>query len=113
MTSLSVPAIRGSGRPLGAPGLMLCASIALAVAVVLSLSVGATGVSLAALPRVLAALATGVSDPTVAREQLVLLEIRLPRLLLGRLPEPPSDVHLLRVSCDVAPAELRPPPALA
>jgi iron complex transport system permease protein len=62
---------------------MLCASIALAVAVLLSLSVGATGVSLAALPRVLVALATGVSDPTVAREQLVLLEIRLPRLLLG------------------------------
>jgi iron complex transport system permease protein len=55
----------------------------LVVTVLLSLSVGATGVSLAALPRVLAALVTGTSDPGVAREQLVLLEIRLPRLLLG------------------------------
>jgi hypothetical protein len=32
----------------------------------------------------------------------------LPTAVFGRLPEPPSDVHLLRVSCDVAPAELRP-----
>jgi iron complex transport system permease protein len=62
---------------------MAGACLTLAVAVVLSLSIGATGVSLAALPRVLAALATGASDPATAREQLVLLEIRLPRLLLG------------------------------
>jgi iron complex transport system permease protein len=59
------------------------ACLALAFTMLLSLSVGATGVSLAALPRVLAALVTGVSDPGVAREHLVLLEIRLPRLLLG------------------------------
>jgi iron complex transport system permease protein len=62
---------------------MVGASVALVLAALLSLSVGATGVSLAALPRVLAALATGTSDPATAREQLVLLEIRLPRLLLG------------------------------
>ena len=62
---------------------MVGACGALALAMLLSLSVGATGVSLAALPRVLAALATGASDPATAREQLVLLEICLPRLLLG------------------------------
>lgn len=28
--------------------------------------------------------------------------------VFGRLPEPPPELHLLRVSCDVAPAELRP-----
>jgi iron complex transport system permease protein len=62
---------------------MVAACLALALAMLLSLSVGATGVSLAALPRVLAALVTGASDPATAREQLVLFEIRLPRLLLG------------------------------
>jgi iron complex transport system permease protein len=67
----------------GTRGLIVGASIALAIAIVLSLSIGATGVSLAALPRVLVALATGASDPITAREQLVLVEIRLPRLLLG------------------------------
>jgi iron complex transport system permease protein len=62
---------------------MIGACAALAVAALLSLSVGATGVTLAALPRVLTTLATGASDPAAAREQLVLFEIRLPRLLLG------------------------------
>jgi iron complex transport system permease protein len=62
---------------------MVGACLALALAVLLSLAVGPTGVSLAALPRALAALATGASDPSTTREQLVLFEIRLPRLLLG------------------------------
>ena len=83
MISLSAPGAHGSGRLLGARKLIAGACLALAFTMLLSLSVGATGVSLAALPRVLAALVTGVSDPGVAREQLVLLEIRLPRLLLG------------------------------
>src|SRR5262245_46900907 len=83
MSSPSVAIAQGSARLLGARGLMLGAGLALAVAVVLSLSVGPTGVSLAALPRVLTALATGTSDPATAREQLVLIEIRLPRMLLG------------------------------
>ena len=85
MTSLSAPApgAQGRARLLGARGLMVGACGALACAMLLSLSVGATGISLAALPRVLAALATGATDPATAREQLVLLEIRLPRLLLG------------------------------
>lgn len=59
------------------------AALALAIAAFLSLSIGSTGITLASLPRVLVAMATGLSDDTVAREQLVLLDIRLPRLLLG------------------------------
>jgi iron complex transport system permease protein len=73
----------GAGRRVGARGLIVGATIALAAAAALSLSIGATGVSLAALPRVLTALWTGANDPETAREQLVLMEIRLPRLLLG------------------------------
>jgi iron complex transport system permease protein len=73
----------GAGRHVGTRGLIVGATIALAAAALLSLSIGATGVSLAALPRVLTAHLTGVSDPATAREQLVLMEIRLPRLLLG------------------------------
>ena len=83
MTAMAAPATRGSLRPLGPRGLMVGAGVALALAALLSLSMGATGVSLAALPRVLAALVTGASDPGVERERLVLLEIRLPRLLIG------------------------------
>jgi iron complex transport system permease protein len=83
VTVASVAANPGGGRLLGARALIACAAAALAVAVLLSLSIGPTGVSLAALPRVLAALATGAGDPATARDQLVLLEIRLPRLLLG------------------------------
>jgi iron complex transport system permease protein len=55
----------------------------LAVAAFMSLSIGSTGITLTALPRVIAAMATGLADPSTAREQLVLLDIRLPRLLLG------------------------------
>ena len=55
----------------------------LAVAALLSLSIGPTGITLAALPRVLTAIATGATDPATAREQLVLIDIRLPRLPLG------------------------------
>ncbi len=49
----------------------------------LSLSIGPTGITLASLPRVLMAIATGQHDAISAREQLVLIDIRLPRLLLG------------------------------
>ena len=49
----------------------------------LSLSIGATGITLASLPRVLSAMLTGRYEADVAREQLVLIEIRLPRMLLG------------------------------
>ena len=59
------------------------AAIGLCVAVFLSLSIGATGITLASLPRVLSAMFTGRYEADVAREQLVLIDIRLPRMLLG------------------------------
>ncbi len=58
-------------------------ALALAVALFLSLSIGATGITLAALPRALSAAIGGAGDPALAREQLVLLSIRLPRAILG------------------------------
>jgi len=63
--------------------LLVSAAGGLLVASFMSLSVGPTGITLAALPRVLWAMLGGHSDAIIAREQLVLLEIRLPRLLLG------------------------------
>jgi iron complex transport system permease protein len=63
--------------------LLLGASAALVLAAVVSLSVGPTGITLAALPRALGAALTGSDDPTLLREQLVLFSIRLPRTLLG------------------------------
>jgi len=59
------------------------AAIGLCVAIFLSLSIGATGITLASLPRVLSAMFTGRYEADVAREQLVLIDIRLPRMLLG------------------------------
>lgn len=59
------------------------AGIGLCVAIFLSLSIGATGITLASLPRVLSAMLTGRYEADVAREQLVLIDIRLPRMLLG------------------------------
>lgn len=59
------------------------AMVALCVLMFLSLSIGATGITLASLPRVLSAMLTGHYEGDVAREQLVLIDIRLPRMLLG------------------------------
>lgn len=59
------------------------AAVGLCVAIFLSLSIGATGITLASLPRVLSAMFTGRYEADVAREQLVLIDIRLPRMLLG------------------------------
>jgi iron complex transport system permease protein len=58
-------------------------ALALVVAVVLSLSIGATGITLAALWRAIDAALFGSTDPVLLTEQLVLLDIRLPRTLLG------------------------------
>ena len=72
------------GDRLATPGqLTAFAAALLGVAAFLSLSIGSTGITLTALPRVLAAMITGQDDAAVAREQLVLVDIRLPRLLLG------------------------------
>ena len=71
------------GRPTTAPLLLAAAAGALCVAIFLSLSIGATGITLSSLPRVLAAMLTGNTNPDIAREQIVLIDIRLPRMLLG------------------------------
>ena len=57
--------------------LLLCA------AVLVSLSFGATGITLGALGRVLHAYVYGATDAAGVTEQLVLLGIRLPRTILG------------------------------
>lgn len=57
-------------------------AVLLAVTAVLSLSVGATGVSLDALPNALADLFYG-SGTEVNRDRLILVDIRLPRTLLA------------------------------
>lgn len=63
--------------------LLTAAAVLLALTTLLSLSVGPTGITLASLPRVLRAAFTGSDSAAIAREQLVLLDIRLPRTLLG------------------------------
>ena len=65
----------------------LCAGFVLmAAAMVLSVAVGPTGISLDALPRVLASFAAADPLPAdLARERLVLMDIRLPRTVLGLL----------------------------
>jgi heme transport system permease protein len=71
------------GRPASTRLLISGAAVGLSVAIFLSLSIGATGITLASLPRVLSAMLTGRYEADVAREQLVLIDIRLPRMLLG------------------------------
>ncbi|WP_072395398.1 iron ABC transporter permease [Hyphomicrobium sp. CS1GBMeth3] len=63
--------------------LVVASILALSVAVVLSLSIGATGITLIALWRVVEASLFGTTDPQLLTEQLVLFGIRLPRTLLG------------------------------
>lgn len=79
--------IEGSGGPAARTGsagqLMVGAALALGLAALLSLSIGSTGITLTALPRVIGGLVAGHPDAATAREQLVLMDIRLPRLLLG------------------------------
>ena len=74
---------RAGGRTISTHLLIVLAAAALCVAAFLSLSIGATGITLTSLPRVLSAMITGRYEADVAREQLVLIDIRLPRLLLG------------------------------
>lgn len=63
--------------------LILGSGLAVALAIVLSLSVGPTGITLSSLPRVLTAIVSGSDDAAVFREQTVLIGLRLPRTLLG------------------------------
>jgi iron complex transport system permease protein len=75
--SVAVSERRRRGRNVIAASAVLLAAMA-----VLSLSVGATGVSLDMLPAVLADLIAG-SGADTARERLILLDIRLPRTLIA------------------------------
>jgi iron complex transport system permease protein len=71
------------GKATSAKVLIVAVAAGLFVAAFLAVSIGPTGITLASLPRVLWAMLTGRGEPEVAREQLVLIDIRLPRLLLG------------------------------
>jgi iron complex transport system permease protein len=70
-------------RATRASQLMLVSAAALAIAAFMSVSIGSTGITLTALPRVVAAMLSGSYDAATLREQLVLVDIRLPRMLLG------------------------------
>lgn len=69
------------GRRAVAARVMVGSALLLVAAVLASLSLGPTGITLASLPRVIAAWLGGSSDAAIAREQLVLIDIRLPRTL--------------------------------
>jgi iron complex transport system permease protein len=64
--------------------LFIASGIALVLTAVLSLSVGATGISLDALPEALRSL-VGESGEDAKRSALVLIDIRLPRTILAAL----------------------------
>ncbi|MFN3622555.1 MAG: FecCD family ABC transporter permease [Hyphomicrobium sp.] len=86
MTSeaLSLPVReRRSSHPLTAGQVIAGSAVLLVIAAVGSLALGPTGITLSSLPRALASLLGLTSDSTAAREQLVLIDIRMPRTLLG------------------------------
>jgi len=76
-------AIAAGGRRVQATRVLLAAAVLLAFAALLSLSVGPAGITLASLPRVIGAWLGVSADSETAREQLVLIDIRLPRTLLA------------------------------
>lgn len=85
MTSEALPlAARRAGTHRLSPAQVIGGLAALLiVAAIASLSLGPTGITLSSLPRAIGA-AFGVhTDAAATREQLVLLDIRLPRTLLG------------------------------
>lgn len=63
--------------------LIAVSAVLLAILAVLSLGIGATGVSFEALPRALRASLGIATDAASLRERLVLIDIRLPRTLIG------------------------------
>ncbi|MQT13802.1 FecCD family ABC transporter permease [Segnochrobactrum spirostomi] len=86
-TTRDVTATRPLGDRTGRGRLTLAgAALVLVAAAVLSLALGPTGISLDAVPRVVRALlAGGTASPEIARERLVLVDIRLTRTVLGIL----------------------------
>ena len=72
-----------NSRRFSAPSVLMCFGVLLALTAVASLAVGPTGISIGSLPRAIAAAFGHVVDASAAREQLVLIDIRLPRTLLA------------------------------
>lgn len=72
-----------SGRESTGYRLIASCALMLIAAVLMSLSLGATGITLGALGRALHVYTIGSPDTERIMEQLVLLDIRLPRTLLG------------------------------
>jgi len=62
---------------------VLATAVLLLIAVIGSLSIGPTGISLRALPQALASLLRYSADAESARTHLVLIDLRLPRTLIG------------------------------
>lgn len=86
MTTEAVPhraAVPSGDRQAVASRVLIGSAILLGLAAVLSLSLGPTGITLTALPRAIGALFDPAPDAAAARDQLVLLDIRLPRTLLA------------------------------
>ncbi|MGE3066897.1 MAG: FecCD family ABC transporter permease [Hyphomicrobiaceae bacterium] len=72
-----------SRRRVPASVLLPLAAFGLLAVGTLSLAIGPTGISLASLPHALGALIFGSDDAQALRDRLVLLDLRLPRTLLG------------------------------
>ena len=86
MTSGELPAHRAALAVLrrGTPRQVIASLAALLGAVtLLSLAVGPTGITLTSLPRAISALLGAPADTVAMREQLVLIDIRLPRALIA------------------------------
>jgi iron complex transport system permease protein len=121
MTSdvLPLPAQRvSSAHRLRPRQVIIGCSVLLALAAVASLSLGPTGITLSSLPRALASAFGAPADSAAVREQLVLLDVRLPRTLIaifvgaslavagammqGLLRNPLADPGLIGVSSGAA-----------
>ncbi|WP_367198070.1 FecCD family ABC transporter permease [Amorphus sp. 3PC139-8] len=83
---IAPPAATRRARPI-AGAMVAAAGVVMLATVVLSLSLGATGITLDAVPRVVASYLGGIEPMTTeeVRERLVILEIRLPRTAMGLL----------------------------
>ena len=63
--------------------LLSIGAVTLVLAVITSLAIGPTGVSFQSLPRAVLARLGQTSEPQALREKLILLDVRLPRVLLA------------------------------
>src|SRR5688572_17141876 len=83
VTALDSPLDQAAVRRLSPTAVIVGSTILLAIAAIASLSIGPTGITLSSLPRAIGALLGAPADSAAAREQLVLIDIRLPRTLLA------------------------------